>query len=76
MFEGGIKKLHAYLQKNPTEDLATHLSELSSHSSHFIRTHLEQYQNSLVETGATPEPVQSPTRNSMVGERRMSPFAQ
>lgn len=53
-----------------------HLKDLSSHFSNFIKTHLEQYQHSLVETGATPEPQQSPTRREMVGERRMSPFAQ
>ena len=64
LFEGAIAKLHSYLQRHPEESLNMPLKDLSAHFGNFIRTHLEQYSNSLgkfqlassrlVETGSTP----------------------
>lgn len=47
LFEGAISKLHSYLQRHPDESLNMHLKDLSAHFGNFIRTHLEQYSNSL-----------------------------
>ncbi len=57
-FETGIQKLHQWLMKHPNDVLDDYLKDLSPHYQKFIKQHLEIYQNSLADAGATVEPAQ------------------